>query len=220
MRVRVHCFSAVREKRSPAATCCQKPLGSPVDRRFGCDFYLKVRERFNKDRDLLKFFALLSTCRNGYVRFNNDGELNSSFHYGRRGIRPARLRPLLDEWSARLNAVDVQFDVKDFASVESASGDFLYLDPPYSDFDFPRLWGWLEKQRASYALSLSGLKGGEDRRIAVPPNLYDETFFIESPNAFHRMSKEKAIARDSLYIRRRPIFTPGMKRPDPSKSLG
>jgi DNA adenine methylase len=174
--------------------------------RKGCDFYFKMRERFNKDRDPLKFFALLSTCRNGYVRFNNDGELNSSFHYGRRGIRPARLRPLLDEWSARLNAVDVQFEVKDFASVESAPGDFLYLDPPYSDFDFKRLWRWLEKQRGSYSLSLGGLKGDEDRRIAVPPHLYDEAFFIESPNAFHRMAKEKLIARDSLYVRR-PSFS-------------
>ena len=50
-------------------------------------------------------------------------------------------------------------------------------------------------------MSLGGLKGGEDRRVAVPPHLYDEAFFIESPNAFHRMAKEKMIARDSLYVR-------------------
>jgi hypothetical protein len=107
----------------------------------------------------------------------------------------------LDDYSAKLKSIDVRFEVQDFAAVQSEPGDFLYLDPPYADFDFPRLWAWLEKQRGSHALSLGGFRGEEDKRVAVPAHLYDEYFFIESPNAFHRMTKTKAVVRDSLYVR-------------------
>ena len=173
----------------------------------------KCAARFNEDRDPLKLFALLSTCRNGFVRFNKEAEFNSGFHHQRRGIQPKWLRPLLEECSGRLNAVDVQFEAKDYRSVELAPGDFLYLDPPYEmpegrrtvmytgEFDLSAMWPWLEKQRGSYALSLGGFRGEEDRRVDVPDHLYDEAFLIESPNAFHRMTNRKVIAQNSLYVR-------------------
>jgi DNA adenine methylase len=182
--------------------------------RRGKEFYYEVRTRFNEDHDPLKFFALMRTCRNGYVRFNKDAEFNTGFHHRRRGINPKWLRPLLGDWSTRLNAVDVQFEVKDYRAVESTPGDFMYLDPPYKSrrgdsygvqFNLTELWGWLEGQRGGYALSLNGFKDDEDVRVDVPRHLYDESFLIDNgTNAFHRMMNRKVIARDSLYVRLMP----------------
>ena len=178
--------------------------------RRGEEFYYETRTKFNEDRDPLKFFALLRTCRNGFVRFNREGEFNSGFHHQRRGIHPKSLRPLLEACSARLKAVDVRFEVKDYRSIESASGDFLYLDPPYKSrrgdtygvrFDVAGLWTWLESQTGSYALSLNGFKGDQDMRVDVPSHLYDESFLIDSgTNPFLRMTNRRVIDRDSLYV--------------------
>ncbi|WP_291174385.1 hypothetical protein [Gimesia sp.] len=38
----------------------------------------------------------------------------------------------------------------------------------------------MERQRCSYLLSLNGFVGGEDRRLAVPKNLYDEELQIDA----------------------------------------
>ena len=97
----------------------------------GEDFYFETRAKFNEDKDPLKLFALLRTCRNGWVQFNKKSQFNSGFHHQRPGIHPKRLRLLVDHRSVRLNSADVQFEVKDYRSVESSERDFLYLDPPY-----------------------------------------------------------------------------------------
>ena len=98
----------------------------------GHDVYYEVRSYFNKSREPMAFLFLTRTCVNGMIRFNRDGNFNSSLHLTRPGIAPDRLRKILIQWSEQIQ--DVEFEHGDYrqtlASVKA--GDFVFLDPPYA----------------------------------------------------------------------------------------
>ena len=138
------------------------------------DFYYSTRSAFNDDHDPRKLFFLLRTCRNGILRYNKSGEFNSAFHHKRDGIRPEKLRLDLEHWSKKLNTHDVEFEVKEYSSIETSEGDFVYLDPPYElaqveyyggGFDYSAFWHWIEELPCGFALSFDG---------EVPSHLYKE----------------------------------------------
>lgn len=104
--------------------------------------------------------------------------------------------------------------MRDYRRITAQPGDVLYLDPPYETgegryysgaIDFHELFGWLRRQPSSYFLSLNGFLGDEDRRLEVPPDLYDEHLLIENgDNPFDRLAgREPRQVIESLYIRRR-----------------
>ena len=180
----------------------------------GKPFYDEVRERFNDTGDPCDLFFLLRTCRIGHVRFSRKGHFMVSHHPGETGMPPQPVKRLINEWSKRLRDHDVQFAVRDYGTIRSKVGDFLYLDPPYKlrdlrlylgSFDHTRLFDWIGKQKSGYALSLSGFIGEEDRRMYVPKHLYDEELLID--NGFSAMHKlNGAVAprlRDAMYLRLR-----------------
>lgn len=96
----------------------------------GKGFYYEVRDRFNRTGDPRLFFFLLRTCRNGLVRFNQDGEFNSAFHGDRPGMDPQAVERLIGDWVSRLRGRDVRFAVRDYRQISTDEGDLLYLDPP------------------------------------------------------------------------------------------
>jgi DNA adenine methylase len=180
----------------------------------GTAFYEEVRSRFNEGRDPCDLFFLLRTCRVGVVKFNRHGHFMVSHHLGESGIHPDAAKRIITEWSRKLRDHDVQFAVRDFSTVRSKAGDFLYLDPPYKlrnrrlyfgSFDHARMFEWLGKQKGGYALSLNGFIGDEDRRMDVPTSLYDEEILIDNgQSALSRMNRMPTpILRDALYLRLR-----------------
>ena len=180
----------------------------------GKPFYDEVRDRFNESGDPCDFFFLLRTCRIGLVRFNQRGDFTVPYHHGKGGLPPEPAKRLLNEWHQRLRSRDVQFAVRDYATVRSKPGDFLYLDPPYAAgrcrlylgrFDHARLFGWMGTQKGGYALSLNGFIGEEDRRIEVPKHLFDEEVLIDNGvsalRQMHGMTTPRL--RDALYLKLR-----------------
>jgi DNA adenine methylase len=159
--------------------------------------YLQIRSEFNKDQDPRKFFYLTRTCRNGLIRFNSKGAFNVAFHQGRSGMTPKKLRSTILNWHHKLK--NVHLFVRDYQSITSVEGDFIYLDPPYpattpfyhNKMDYDLLWSWLSKQ-SHYALSMNG--------IEVPEYLYDEKYHIMS--GFHRINRDqKTLIVDGLYVK-------------------
>lgn len=167
---------------------------------FNQDKYYQLRDQFNQDKDPKKFFCLLRSCRNGIVRFNQSQEFNSSFHPNREGICPSRLKPVLDDWHHKIQSVS--FKVADYRKVQTKTGDFLYLDPPYaskSRFFFGQLelepfWTWLGNQKVDWLLSLNGSKSGVDITIDVPRHLYEKHILI---NNYHG---SQVTSEDCLYM--------------------
>ena len=176
----------------------------------GKDFYSEVRHRFNRSHDPCDLFFILRTCRNGFVRFNQKGQFTVGFHHKRNGLPPDEVHALLQDWHQLLLTHDVRFTVRDYREVSTRVRDVIYLDPPYpyrteiysGKFDHGELWKWLARQRGSYLLSLNGFVGGEDRRLAVPGNLYDKEMQIDA--GVGSMNTNGAIhIKNSLYVRTR-----------------
>lgn len=176
--------------------------------------YDEIRDRFNESGDPCDFFFLLRTCRIGLVRFNRRGQFMVPFHRGESGLPPEPAKRLIGEWHRLLRHHDVQFVVRDFATIKSKPGDFLYLDPPYrvpkcrlylGRFDHTKFFEWLGQQKGGYALSLNGFVGDEDRRVEVPRSLYHEELLLDNGLSVLRRLNQMTTPRlrDCLYLRLR-----------------
>jgi len=185
----------------------------------GQDFYLEVRDRFNESHDPCDFFFILRTCRNGFVRFNQKGKFTVGFHHKRNGLPPKEVHALLRDWHRLLMKHDVKFAVRDYREVSARVRDVIYLDPPYpyrteiysGKFDHSGLWKWMKQQRGSYLLSLNGFVDGEDRRLEVPDNLYDEELQIDAGIGSLNTKGARQVT-NSLYVRMRKSGRRGRSR--------
>ena len=182
----------------------------------GADFYYRVREEFNRRPHPHLFFFLLRTCRNGLVRFNQQGGFNAGFHQGRPGMEPGAVEVVLDDWRRRLADKLVWFSVRDYRETNAEAGDVLYLDPPYQTrgggyysgmIDFGVFFRWLRGQRGDHFLSLNGSIDGRDRTVDVPADLYDEHLLLDNGvSTFDRLRGAGRLpVRDSLYVKLRPV---------------
>lgn len=97
------------------------------------EYFLKVRERFNRATDMYEVAALYiylnKTCFNGLYRVNKKNEFNVPF--GRYAAPKICDEENLIAVSAALRSTKLLS--KDFQSVEMIGerGDFAYFDPPY-----------------------------------------------------------------------------------------
>jgi len=134
------------------------------------------------------------------------------YHRGEDGLPPEAVKRLINDWHRLLRAHDVQFTVRDYSTIRPKQGDWIYLDPPYEAgncrlyygrFDHQRLFEWLGRQIAGYALSLNGFVGDEDRRLDVPKFLFDDHMLIENGTSamFRLNGMASPRLRDSLYLR-------------------
>lgn len=170
--------------------------------------YKEVRDRFNESGDPCDFFFLLRTCRVGAVEFSQAGKFITPYHLGEMGMEPKSVDALLADWHDKLKRRDVTFSVRDYSTVFSRDGDFLYLDPPYMSersrlylgrFDHDEFYGWLKKQRAGWALSMNGPADGDDS----VPQIYDERFELQNgTSAVRRLGGlETPSVTESLFVR-------------------
>lgn len=192
--------------------CEMNSLENRQDKR---KYFESIREEFNQTRSPYCFFFLMRTCTNGNPRYNRLGEFNNTFHITRDGITPTRLKPVLIDWSNKLNQKNVEFRRCDYKSIfdEIDEGDFLYLDPPYEMtrstgkyfgkidyndlFDRIRL---LNEQGVKYILSYDG---GKDTDIIIPGDCYENQVNIISKNGGYRKTLLKLDNKnvyESLYF--------------------
>ena len=93
------------------------------------DFYYRVRDDFNSDRDPAKLIFLNKTCYNGLYRVNRRGEFNVPFgDYTKPNICDAKNLRIVSEVLQKAEIICGDFE-------ESASWiddkTFVYFDPPY-----------------------------------------------------------------------------------------
>ena len=153
----------------------------------GTKVYFDIRTEFNETGDPIRFYFLMRTCRLAQVRFNQRGEMNTGFNYGRMPLSPADVFRLASEWHEKLNSRDVLFKARDYSNVQVKKRDFIYLDPPYSvghsyygQFDHQRFFRWLIKQRGRFALSYNGKLDDQDRAGDIPTDLFAKTRLIDN----------------------------------------
>lgn len=177
-------------------------------------YFNNVRQRFNKERNPLDFMFIMRTTTNGMPRYNKEGNFNNSFHVTRNGMNPKRLSKIIVEWSELLNEKGVTFEIKDYMEVDSKEGDFLYLDPPYSQvkaggmyfggLNLSELWEWLGNQEGKYVLSFDGTSGEVDNTYTVPKELYNDHKYLFSGNSSFKRTIGKSkdsVVYESIYIK-------------------
>ena len=95
--------------------------------------YKSLRERYNRDKNIVDFFVLICYSFNHQIRFNNSHEFNTPFGKDRSCYNESIEKNLIN-FSNMLKAKSVEFTNDDFTNIDYDSlgeNDFVYCDPPY-----------------------------------------------------------------------------------------
>jgi len=175
--------------------------------------FYEIRDNYNENQDSTDLLFLSRTCVNGLIRFNKNGEFNNSLHHTRKGIDPKRLKPILANWSERLQGIEFRKGDYQETTRDVQKGDFVYLDPPYFNtkgryfgtIDFNRFIDYLDclnKKGVKYALSFDGKRGDTDYTVELPKELYIRHLMSPSGNSSFKkvMDKKSEPVFESLYL--------------------
>jgi len=156
--------------------------------------YLKIRERFNENRDPLDFMVLTRTCYSGIIRFRKrDGYMSTPIG-PHNPIPPEKFKQRVDIWNKLLkNVTLIESDFK--KTIDMASeGDLIYCDPPYThsqgilygaqDFNIEELWEALrsaKRKGARIMLSINGTKKSKKENIGIdiPYDIFERYIYVD-----------------------------------------
>lgn len=95
--------------------------------------YLKLRENYNKTRDILELFVLTCYSFNHQIRFNNSFQFNTPFGKERSSYNHSIEKNLVDYCEAlkNKNIHLTNIDFREFDFSELGENSMVYCDPPY-----------------------------------------------------------------------------------------
>lgn len=151
------------------------------------EYYLFVRNRFNRSGDPLALLYLLARCVKSSPRFNDKGEFNQSPDHRRKGMRPDKLRSNVN-LASRLLRGRSSIETSDYRDVLGAvpHGSVVYMDPPYQGVSngrdrryheqldrasFIEALEFLNEQKINYLVSFDGLRRGSEFGDPLPKHL-------------------------------------------------
>lgn len=119
------------------------------------EYYLRVRDDFNKSNNPAQFLYLVARCVKNSIRFNSAGEFNQSADNRRLGMKPERFSVAAHKASQLLAGRTLAVS-GDFMEIIQAAGenDLVYLDPPWQGTSLKR------DPRYAYLLDLDALIAG------------------------------------------------------------
>lgn len=184
-------------------------------------FYRQHRSLYNAKKQAepdspqpMLFNFILRTCFNGLVRYDKEGNFNTSFHHNRNGIIPDTFAKIVMEWHDVISKHDVVFECKDFKSALAnvRKNDLVYMDPPYEinqgmyfheNFDGESFFEFVNKNVPRFAFSYDGKSGVTDNTVKGIPLNYDSHEYVYSNiSAFKKLTQKKTEdVYDSLYLK-------------------
>lgn len=99
------------------------------DIQYRKDYFIEQRNIFNQTKDPSIFYFLTRTSVNGLIRYNKKGEFNVSSHFSRAGMKPNKVRKLIDTFKSSINGKRVLFQNKTYQ--EQIHDACYFFDPPY-----------------------------------------------------------------------------------------
>ena len=99
-------------------------------------YYYEVRERFNREHNVLDFLFLNRSCFNGMIRFNRNGDFNVPYGHKPNRFSKSYITKITNQIKyveKKLEECDWEFVCQSFEkTIKNCSGkEFIYCDPPY-----------------------------------------------------------------------------------------
>lgn len=183
----------------------------------GTDYFNRVRERFNNDRDPVDLLYLVARCVKNAVRFNRHGRFTQSADKRRLGTQPARMTKAIQGASYLLKG-RIELFCADFADTMSDAGarDLVYMDPPYHGTTYgrdKRYFAQLEREalidglaalnarNVPFLLSYDGMTGSVIYGDPLPAHLEMHRLLLEAGRSSQAtLNGRHEVTVESLYI--------------------
>lgn len=173
-------------------------------REEGSEYYKKMRNEFNKNKDSMYFLFLNRAGFNGMIRFNRKGEFNIPFCQKKDRFAKAYVTKIcnqIDRVAEVMKGKNWVFICQEWQkTMEMAKeNDFVYLDPPYIGRDTSYVGEWPEEeaiQLAEYAhktpanVALSMWKENQYRKNNHLYDHWSDFKWYEQEHFYHVGAKE------------------------------
>lgn len=96
------------------------------------EYFNRVRDRYNSDRDPVDLLYLICRCVKNAVRFNSKGRFTQSHDKRRLGMQPEKMaRAILGASTVLRGRTEVRHGDWLATTADAGPRDFNYMDPPY-----------------------------------------------------------------------------------------
>lgn len=171
---------------------------------YGKDYYLEMREAFNKNGDPLYFLFLNRSDFNGMIRFNKSGKFNVPFCHKPERFSKAYITKIcnqVDRVAAVMRGKEWNFACIPWqeAISKAKEDDYVYLDPPYIGRDTSYVGEWPESEAIELArlahepsatVCLSMWKENQFRRNNHLFDYWKDFIWHEQEHFYHIGAKE------------------------------
>lgn len=167
------------------------------------DGYAKLRNEYNLNPSSDKLWALMLSCTNNMMRFNQKFKFNQT--YGKRGWSDSTTKKVNNYLEhIRKFSNKIEFSSLDFKEIEISSNDIMfYCDPPYSNTeagynafwkkdDDKRLYDFLhEINDKGSSFMISGVLTHDNKPCEILQNLINDGFiYKELVYNYNKVSKK------------------------------
>jgi DNA adenine methylase len=173
------------------------------------NYFYEQRDIYNKTEDPSIFYFLTRTCYNGTIRYNKNGEFNTSHHFGRTGMHPSKIEKIILYYSFLMKGKSINFNNCSFEKIEPQNPrDIVYLDPPYTNTKslyfgnicFPSLLEWINSLKCSWFMNINGVnKTDNEESVNIP--FTGRTLFSSGNSSFSRMKKRNVDVSEYFYYK-------------------
>lgn len=170
----------------------------------GAEYWKKIRDEFNKNKDPLYFLFLNRSDFNGMIRFNRKGEFNVPFCRKSDRFAKAYITKICNQIASVSNIMqgkDWTFQCCNWQDTikKATSRDYVYLDPPYIGRDTSYVGEWPESEANELAdlahltkanVCLSMWKENEFRFNNHLKEKWSDFTWLEQEHFYHIGAKE------------------------------
>lgn len=177
------------------------------------NFFYTERDTYNKTKDPLAFYFLTRTCYNGTIRYNRNGDFNTSHHFGRTGMHPQKIEKIVSYYSELMRGKDIDFICSSFEYIwPNNNKDVVYLDPPYTNtkalyfgnISFDGLLSWINNLPCSWFMNINAVSSKDNEEI-INIEYTDKKIFHSGNSSFSRMKGKNVDVGEYFYYKIYPI---------------
>lgn len=164
----------------------------------GAEYYLHMRDLFNKNKDPLYFLFLNRSDFNGMIRFNRKGQFNVPFCQKPNRFSKAYITKICNQVSKVSSIIrenDWKFICCPWQETFSYAkeNDYIYLDPPYIGRDTSFVGEWSEEE----AILLAEYAHKTSANVCL--SMWKENQFRRNEHLFEYWSDFKWYEQDHFY---------------------